>query len=144
MYATEKTIIYLKTTLFFPAVVGLSTWCGKIVRRFYWHALWHPVGTRHKHTSSIYDAPVCGRYTSIINDNTLTELTMSLTATLSFSSPTLSFIPVLKPSFLQILPTAAFLFFFRTDYMIPQTLTVRLFLLFSFSVLQFLVVVSVR
>ena len=41
-----------------------------------------------------------------------------------------------------------FFFFFRTDYMIPQTFTVtssiRLFLLFSFSVLQFLVVVSVR
>jgi len=34
--------------------------------------------------------------------------------------------------------------FFRTDYMIPQTFTVRRFLLFSFSVLQFLVVVSVR
>ena len=102
MYATEKSIIYLKTTLFFPAVVGLSTWCGKIVRRFYWLALWHPVGTRHKHTSSIYDVPVCGRYTSIINDNTLTALTMSLTATLiiiSFSSPTLSFTPDLKPSF---------------------------------------------
>jgi len=45
--------------------------------------------------------------------------------------------------FLQILFTAAFLFF-RTDYMIPQTFTVRRFLLFSFSVLQFLVVVSVR
>ena len=38
---------------------------------------------------------------------------MPLTATLiiiSFSSPILSFIPDLKP-FLQILPTAAFLFF---------------------------------
>ena len=37
---------------------------------------------------------------------------MPLTATLiiSFSSPTLSFIPDLKPFFLQILPTAAFLF----------------------------------
>jgi len=38
---------------------------------------------------------------------------MPLTVTLiiiSFSSPTLSFTPDLKPSFLQILPTAAFLF----------------------------------
>ena len=38
---------------------------------------------------------------------------MPLTVTLiiiSFSSPTLSFIPDLKPSFLQILPTAAFFF----------------------------------
>ena len=47
---------------------------------------------------------------------------MPLTATLiiiSFSSPVHSFIPDLKASFLQILPTAAFFFFFRTDYMIP-------------------------
>jgi len=70
------------------------------------------------------------------------------TATLiiiSFSSPTLSFIPVLKPSF-SANPSYCCLsfFFFRTGYMIPQTFTVRLFLLFSFSVLQFLVVVSVR
>jgi len=39
-------------------------------------------------------------------------------------------------------------FFFRTHYMIPQTFTVSSehirFLLFSFSVLHFLVVVSVR
>jgi len=38
---------------------------------------------------------------------------MPLTVTLiiiSFSSPTLSFIPDLKPYFLQILPTAAFFF----------------------------------
>jgi len=38
---------------------------------------------------------------------------MPLTATLiiiSFSSPTLSFIPNLKPFFLQFLPTAPFLF----------------------------------
>jgi len=49
--------------------------------------------------------------------------------------------------FLQILPTAAF-FFFRTDCIIPQTFTVTssviCFYFFSFSVLQFLVVVSVR
>ena len=45
---------------------------------------------------------------------------MPLTAALiitSFSSPTLSFIPDLKPFFLQILPTAAFLFLLQ-DYMI--------------------------
>jgi len=43
---------------------------------------------------------------------------MPLTVTLiiiSFPSPTLSFIPDLKP-ILQILPTAPSLFFFRTDY----------------------------
>ena len=62
---------------------------------------------------------------------------------ISFPSPTLSFIPGLP--FLLIFPTAAFLFFFRTDYMIPQTFTgtsenIR-FLLFSFFVLHFLVVV---
>jgi len=53
---------------------------------------------------------------------------MPLTATfiiISFSSPTLSFIPEFKNLlFLQILPTATFLFFFRTDYMIPQTFTI--------------------
>jgi len=53
---------------------------------------------------------------------------MPLTATfiiISFSSPTLSFIPDFKNLlFLQILPTATFLFFFRTDYMIPQTFTI--------------------
>jgi len=50
--------------------------------------------------------------------------------------------------FLQILPTAAFLFsFFRTDYMIPQTFTVTsnisafTFQIFCFTIL---VVVSVR
>jgi len=32
-------------------------------------------------------------------------------------SPPHSFIPGLKPSFSAILPNAAFLFFFRTDYM---------------------------
>jgi len=50
--------------------------------------------------------------------------------------------------FLQILPTAASLFFFRTDYMIPQTFTVTSehirFNFFSFSVLHFLTVVSER
>jgi len=47
--------------------------------------------------------------------------------------------------FCKSFPLQPFFFFFRTDYMIPQTFTVRLFLLFSFfSVLQFLVVVSVR
>ena len=77
---------------------------------------------------------------------------MPLTVTLiiiSFSSPTLSFIPNLKPFFLQILPTAAFLFqAFRTDCMIPHTFTVTssigCFYFLVFFVLQFLVVVSVR
>jgi len=71
---------------------------------------------------------------------------MPLTVTLiiiSFPSPTLSFIPDLKPSFSQILPTAAF----RTDYMIPQTFTVTSsisVLLFSFFFcLHFLAVGSV-
>jgi len=63
---------------------------------------------------------------------------------ISFSLPTLSFIPDLKPFSANPYDCSLF-FFFRTDYMIPQTFTVRLFLLFfSFSVLQFLVVVSVR
>jgi len=70
---------------------------------------------------------------------------MPLTATfiiISFSSPTLSFITDLKPFSANPYDCSLF-FFFRTDYMIPQTFTVKLFLLFSFSVLQFLVV-SVR
>jgi len=50
--------------------------------------------------------------------------------------------------FLQTLPTAAFLFFSKTDYIIPQTFTITSehipFLFFSFYVLHFLVVVSVR
>ena len=52
--------------------------------------------------------------------------------------------------FCKSFPLLPFYFFFRTDYMILQTFTVissisvRLFLLFTFSVLQFLVVVSVR
>jgi len=51
---------------------------------------------------------------------------MPLTATLiiiSLSSPTLTFIPDLKPSF-SANPSQPFFFFFRTDYMIPQTSTV--------------------
>ena len=43
---------------------------------------------------------------------------------ISFSSPTLSFIPDLKPFFSKSLPLQPFFFFFRTDYMIPQTFTV--------------------
>ena len=52
--------------------------------------------------------------------------------------------------FCKSFPLQPFFFFFRADYMIPQTfrllllLSISLFLLFSFSVLQFLVVVSVR
>ena len=43
---------------------------------------------------------------------------------ISFPSPTLCFIPYLKP-FLQILPTAAFLFLLQDLlYTIPQTVTV--------------------
>ena len=55
---------------------------------------------------------------------------MPLTATLiivSFSSPTLSFIPDLKPSFLanpSHCSLSFFIFFFSTDYIIPQTFTV--------------------
>jgi len=44
---------------------------------------------------------------------------------ISFPSSTLSFIPDLKRSFsANPSPTAAFLFFFKTDYVIPQTSTV--------------------
>ena len=53
-------------------------------------------------------------------------------------SPLCSFIPGLKPSFLQILPTVAFLFFFRTDYM---DFTDCLLLLLSISVFYFSVLV---
>ena len=42
---------------------------------------------------------------------------MLLTFILSIPSPRHSFIPALKPFFLQILPTAPFFFFFRTVYM---------------------------
>ena len=78
---------------------------------------------------------------------------MSLAVTLItyyyyFSSPTLSFIPELKPSFLQILPTAAFLFLLQNllhdSPRLSLLLLTYLVLLFSFSVLQFLVVVAVR
>ena len=50
---------------------------------------------------------------------------MSLSVILSFPSPTLSFIPDLKPSF-SANPSHCSLsfFFFRTDYTIPQTFTV--------------------
>jgi len=49
-------------------------------------------------------------------------------------SPLCSFIPGLKPSFLQILPIVAFLFFFRTDYL---DFTDCLLLLLSISVFYF-------
>ena len=43
----------------------------------------------------------------------------------SFPSPTLSFFPDLKPSFsANYSHSSLFFFFFRTDYMIPQTFTV--------------------
>jgi len=66
----------------------------------------------------------------------------------SFHTTPHSFIPGLKPSFSANIPTAAFLFFFRTDYTDSPLFTVTsehiLFLLFSFSVLHVLVVGSVR
>ena len=44
---------------------------------------------------------------------------------ISFSSPTLSIIPDLKTFFFcKSFPLQPFFFFFRTDYMIPQTFTV--------------------
>jgi len=45
---------------------------------------------------------------------------------ISFPSPTPSFIPGLKPSFSAnpLNPPQPFLFFSRTDYMIPRTFTV--------------------
>jgi len=74
-------------------------------------------------------------------------LTAILIIIISFPSPTLSFIPDLKPFFRKSFSQQPFFFFFRTDYMIPQTFTVtpehvRFFSFFS--VLHFLVVVSVR
>ena len=62
---------------------------------------------------------------------------------ISFPSPTLSFI--LDFLFCKSFPLQPFFFFFRTDYMIPQTCTVTsehirfYFFLFFFSVLHFLV-----
>ena len=52
---------------------------------------------------------------------------MPLAATvtiISFSSPTVSFIPDLKPFFSANPSHCSLFFFFRTDYMIPQTFTV--------------------
>ena len=43
---------------------------------------------------------------------------------ISFQSPTLSFIRDLKLSFSANPPSCSLFFFFRTDYMIPQTFTV--------------------
>jgi len=69
---------------------------------------------------------------------------------ISIPSTPHSFIPGLKPFFLQIIPTVAFLFFFGTDYMdspdcLLTLLSLSVFLLFSFfSVFHFLVVGSVR
>ena len=60
---------------------------------------------------------------------------------ISFSLPTLSFIPDLKPSF-SANPSPTLLQHLLTTW-IPQTFR-GLFRLFSFSVLHFLVVVSVR
>jgi len=49
----------------------------------------------------------------------------SYTYIISFSSPTLSFIPDLKPFFsANPFPLQPCFFFFGTDYMIPQTFTV--------------------
>jgi len=43
---------------------------------------------------------------------------------ISFPSPALSFIPGLKPSFSANPSHCSLFFFFRTDYMIPETFTV--------------------
>jgi len=61
-----------------------------------------------------------------------------LVVSITVPSPPHSFIPRLKPSFLQILPTVAFLFFFGTDCTdspdcLPILLSISV-LLFSFSV----------
>jgi len=66
---------------------------------------------------------------------------------ISFSSPTHSFTSDVKPSFFAN-PSLQPFFFFKTDYMISQTFTVisehiRFYFL-VFSVLYFLVVISVR
>jgi len=67
---------------------------------------------------------------------------------ISFPSPTLSFIPDVKPSFSANPSHCSLSFFSRTDYMTPQTFTVTSehirfrFLVFLF--LHFLVVVSVQ
>jgi len=61
---------------------------------------------------------------------------------ISFPSPTHSFIPGYKPSF-SANPSHCSLFFFRTDYTIPQTFTVTYehirfyFLVFLFYSLSF-------
>ena len=48
----------------------------------------------------------------------------SYTIIISFSAPTLSFIPDLKPFSANPSHCSLSFFFFRTDYMIPQTFTV--------------------
>ena len=66
---------------------------------------------------------------------------------ISFSSPTLSFIPDLKPFFSKSLPLQPFFFSSELTTWFPRLLLLLLTYLllhFSFSVLQFLVVVSVR
>ena len=67
----------------------------------------------------------------------------------SHSSPIRSFIPGLIPFFLQILPTVAFLFFFRTDSRdspdcLPILLSISVFYILVFLFPTFLIVGSVR
>jgi len=79
-------------------------------------------------------------------------LTVILIIIITNPSPPHSFIPRLKPSFSAMLPTATFLFCFRSEYtdssdcllLGPTSEHICFFLLFSFSVLHFLFVVSVR
>jgi len=60
----------------------------------------------------------CAKHLTVESHTVVMLLTViGLLIISSIPSPHHSFIPGLKPSFLQILPTAAFLFFFRTDYM---------------------------
>jgi len=76
----------------------------------------------------------------------LTPVTVTLVI-ISFPSPTLSFVPDLKPSFSANPSHCSLSSSSQLTTRFPRLLLLLvtyLFLLFSFSVLQFLVVVSVR
>ena len=84
-------------------------------------------------------------YTTVLRDFASRNLTLII---ISFPSPTLFHSRLKTFLFCKSFPLQPFFFFFRTDYMIPQTFTVTsqhirfYFLVFPF--LHFLAVVSVR
>jgi len=108
-----------------------------------------PLGVTNPESSTCLVWPTLGSRTAEEQNRTFMLPTVILII-ISFPSPTHSFTPGLKPSF-SANPSHRSLsfFFFRTDYMIPQTFTVTsdehirfYFLLFLF--LHFSLVGSVR